>query len=279
MKLQVSSTNVPAWRDLTVKSDLPSKLKNLEELAKNLWWVWNSEAKALFRDLNPDLWRSTGENPVMLLQQLSSERLEEVLADKELMGRIDQVFANFKEYMAKPMRKDIPSVSYFSMEYGLCNALKIYSGGLGVLAGDYIKEASDSCVPMTAVGFLYRFGYFTQSLSVDGQQIANYEPQNFNQLPIEQVMEENGRPMILEVPYPGRTIYCHVWKVNVGRMNLYLMDTDFDMNSEFDRVITHQLYGGDWENRIKQEYLLGIGGILMLKKLGIHTELYHCNEG
>lgn len=279
MKLQVSSTNVPAWRDLTVKSDLPSKLKNLEELAKNLWWVWNSEAKALFRDLNPDLWRSTGENPVMLLQQLSSERLEEVLADKELMGRIDQVFANFKEYMAKPMRKDIPSVSYFSMEYGLCNALKIYSGGLGVLAGDYIKEASDSCVPMTAVGFLYRFGYFTQSLSVDGQQIANYEPQNFNQLPIEQVMEENGRPMILEVPYPGRTIYCHVWKVNVGRMNLYLLDTDFDMNSEFDRVITHQLYGGDWENRIKQEYLLGIGGILMLKKLGIHTELYHCNEG
>ena len=142
MKLQVSNTNAPAWRDLTVKSDLPSKLKNLEELAKNLWWVWNSEAKALFRDLNPDLWRSTGENPVMLLQQLSSERLEEVLADKELMGRIDHVFAMFKGYMAKPMRKDIPSVSYFSMEYGLCNALKIYSGGLGVLAGDYIDRKS-----------------------------------------------------------------------------------------------------------------------------------------
>lgn len=278
MKLQVSNTNAPTWRDLTVKSELPTKLKNLEELAKNLWWVWNSEGKSLFRDLNPDLWRSSGENPVILLQQLSSERLEEIIADKELMARIDHVYAKFKEYMAKPMRSDIPSVSYFSMEYGLCNALKIYSGGLGVLAGDYIKEASDSCVPMTAVGFLYRFGYFTQSLSVDGQQIANYEPQNFNQLPIEQVME-NGRPMILEVPYPGRTIYSHVWRVNVGRMKLYLMDTDFDLNSEFDRVITHQLYGGDWENRIKQEYLLGIGGILMLKKLGIHTELYHCNEG
>lgn len=279
MKLQVSNTNAPAWRDLTVKSDLPSKLKNLEELAKNLWWVWNSEAKALFRDLNPDLWRSTGENPVMLLQQLSSERLDEVIADKGLMDRIERVYGMFKDYMAKPMRTDIPSVSYFSMEYGLCNALKIYSGGLGVLAGDYIKEASDSCVPMTAVGFLYRFGYFTQSLSVDGQQIANYEPQNFNQLPIEQVMDKNGRPMIIEVPYPGRTIYSHIWRVNVGRMNLYLMDTDFDMNSEFDRVITHQLYGGDWENRIKQEYLLGIGGILMLKKLGIKSELYHCNEG
>lgn len=275
MKLQVSNTNAPAWRDLTIKSDLPSKLKHLETLAKNLWWVWNSDAKSLFRDL----WRSTGENPVMLLQQLSSERLDEILADADLMARIEQVYGKFKEYMAKPMRKDIPSVSYFSMEYGLCNALKIYSGGLGVLAGDYIKEASDSCVPMTAVGFLYRFGYFTQSLSVDGQQIANYEPQNFNQLPIEQVMEENGRPMILEVPYPGRTIYSHVWRVNVGRMKLYLMDTDFDMNSEFDRVITHQLYGGDWENRIKQEYLLGIGGVLMLKKLGINSQLYHCNEG
>ncbi len=278
MKLQVSNTNVPNWHDITVKSDLPSKLKPLEELAKNLWWVWNSEGKALFRDLNPDLWRSTGENPVMVLQQLSAERLEEILADKELLARIDHVYGMFKEYMAQPMRSDIPSVSYFSMEYGLCNALKIYSGGLGVLAGDYIKQASDSRVPMTAVGFLYRYGYFTQSLSVDGQQIANYEAQNFNQLPIEQVME-NGHPMILEVPYPGRTIYSHVWRVNVGRMNLYLMDTDFEMNSEFDRSITHQLYGGDWENRIKQEYLLGIGGILMLKKLGISTQLYHCNEG
>ena len=278
MKLQVSNTNVPNWHDITVKSDPPSKLKPLEELAKNLWWVWNSEGKALFRDLNPDLWRSTGENPVMVLQQLSAERLEEILADKALLSRIDHVYGMFKEYMAQPMRDDIPSVSYFSMEYGLCNALKIYSGGLGVLAGDYIKEASDSRVPMTAVGFLYRYGYFTQSLSVDGQQIANYEAQNFNQLPIEQVME-NGHPMILEVPYPGRTIYSHVWRVNVGRMNLYLMDTDFEMNSEFDRSITHQLYGGDWENRIKQEYLLGIGGILMLKKLGIKSELYHCNEG
>ena len=279
MKLQVSNTNAPAWRDITVKSDLPSELKPLEELAKNLWWVWNSEAKSLFRELNPDLWRATGENPVMLLQQLSFERLQEIIADKDLMFRIEKVYASFKEYMKKPMRKDVPSIAYFSMEYGLCNALKIYSGGLGVLAGDYIKEASDSCIDMTAVGFLYRHGYFTQTLSVDGQQIANYEPQNFNQLPIEQVCDENGNPLILEVPYPGRIIYSHIWRVNVGRMNLYLMDTDFDMNSEFDRPITHQLYGGDWENRIKQEYLLGIGGILMLKKLGIKTELFHCNEG
>ncbi len=279
MKLPVSKTNAPVWRDITVKAELPSQLKPLEVMARNLWWVWNSEAKALFRDLNPDLWRKTGENPVMVIQRLTSERIDEILADSALMDRVSRVYANMRDYLAKPMRKDVPSIAYFSMEYGLCNCLKIYSGGLGVLAGDYIKEASDSCVDMTAVGFLYRYGYFTQTLSVDGQQIANYEPQNFNQLPIEQVMDQNGHPMILEVPFPGRIVYSHIWRVNVGRMKLYLMDTDFDMNSEFDRSITHQLYGGDWENRIKQEYLLGIGGVLMLRKLGIRTQLYHCNEG
>ncbi len=279
MKIEVSNSNAPVWDDATVNSELPANLKPLAELSKNLWWVWNSEAKALFRDLNPDLWRSTGENPVMVLQQLSTDRIDAISKDKDMIERINAVFADFKAYMAEPMRTDVPSVSYFSMEYGLCNCLKIYSGGLGVLAGDYIKEASDSRVDMTAVGFLYRYGYFTQTLSVDGQQIANYEPQNFNQLPIEQVMDADGHPMVLEVPYPGRIIYSHIWRVNVGRMKLYLLDTDFDLNSEFDRSITHQLYGGDWENRIKQEYLLGIGGVLMLKKLGVKSKLYHCNEG
>ena len=279
MKLQASKTNSPNWRDLTVKSELPAKLKKLEALSRNLWWVWNSEGKALFRSLNPDLWRATGENPVLLLQKLSFERYEEILADKELMAQINKVYSDFEEYMKVPMRTDIPSVSYFSMEYGLCNALKIYSGGLGVLAGDYIKEASDSRVNMTAVGFLYRYGYFTQTLSMDGQQISNYEAQNFNQLPIDAVIDENGNHMLVEVPYPGRTIYARIWRVNVGRMKLYLLDTDIDLNSEYDRPITHQLYGGDWENRIKQEYMLGIGGVLMLKKLGIKSDLYHCNEG
>ena len=279
MKLQASKTNSPNWRDLTVKSELPAKLKKLEALSRNLWWVWNSEGKTLFRSLNPDLWRATGENPVLLLQKLSFERYEEILADKELMAQINKVYSDFEEYMKVPMRTDIPSVSYFSMEYGLCNALKIYSGGLGVLAGDYIKEASDSRVNMTAVGFLYRYGYFTQTLSIDGQQISNYEAQNFNQLPIDAVIDENGNHMLVEVPYPGRTIYARIWRVNVGRMKLYLLDTDIDLNSEYDRSITHQLYGGDWENRIKQEYMLGIGGVLMLKKLGIKSDLYHCNEG
>ena len=279
MKLQVSNTNEPVWRSLTVSAKLPKELQPLEDLSKNLWWVWNSEGKNLFRDLDHDLWRTVGENPVMLLQRISSNRLNEVRKDPTMMERIKKVHADFKAYMSEKMRTDIPSVAYFSMEYGLCNCLKIYSGGLGVLAGDYIKQASDSKVRMTAVGFLYRYGYFAQSLSIDGQQVANYEPQNFEQLPIEQVMGEDGQPMILEVPYPGRMIYCHVWRVNVGRMSLYLLDTDFEMNSEFDRPITHKLYGGDWENRMKQEYLLGIGGIYMLNRLGIHTDIYHANEG
>ena len=279
MKLQVSNTNSPSWRDVTVKSELPAKLKVLEELAKNLWWVWNSEGKALFHDLDRDLWRETGQNPVLLLQRLGYEKYEAILKDKAMMARIDKVYSDFKDYMKVPMRTDVPSIAYFSMEFGLCSALKIYSGGLGILAGDYIKEASDSRIDMVAVSFLYRYGYFTQTLSMDGQQIANYEPQNFNQLPIEPVLDDNGNHMLLEVPYPGRIIYSRIWKVNVGRMNLYLMDTDLDLNSEFDRSITHMLYGGDWENRIKQEYLLGIGGVLMLKKLGIKPQIYHCNEG
>lgn len=279
MKIKVNNTNTPTWRSITVKSALPAKLKMLEELSKNLWWVWNSEGKTLFHDLDRDLWRETGENPVLMLQKMTYERFDEIVKDKEMMDRINCVYNNFKDYMKVPMRTDIPSVSYFSMEYGLCSALKIYSGGLGILAGDYIKEASDRCVDMTAVGFLYRYGYFTQSLSIDGQQIANYEAQNFNQLPIEPVLDETGKQMILEVPYPGRTIFANIWRVNVGRMKLYLLDTDIDLNSEWDRPITHQLYGGDWENRIKQEYLLGIGGVLMLKKLGIKNEIYHCNEG
>ena len=279
MKLQVSNFNQPTWHNLTVSTELPKQLKPLEEMSKNLWWVWNSEGKSLFRDIDKDLWRKVGENPVMLLQQINYERLKEILDDKVFMDRINLVYASFKDYMKQPMHNDIPSVAYFSMEYGLCNCLKIYSGGLGVLAGDYIKQASDSRVNMTAVGFLYRFGYFSQSLSINGQQVANYEAQNFDQLPIDQVLDENGQPMILEVPYPGRIVYAHIWRVNVGRMKLYLLDTDFDRNSEFDRQITHKLYGGDWENRIKQEYLLGIGGVLMLNKLGIKTDLYHCNEG
>ena len=279
MKFKVSNTNDPQWRSITVKSELPGKLNKLNELSRNLWWAWNTEGKTLFHDLDRDTWRATSENPVKMLQRLSNEKIEAIQADSKMMARIDSTYELYKEYMKKPLRSDLPSIAYFSMEYGLCNAIKIYSGGLGILAGDYVKEASDRCVRMTSVGFLYRYGYFTQTLSMDGQQIANYEAQNFNQLPIEPVLDENGQQLVHEVPYPGRTIYANVWKANVGRVTLYLLDTDLDLNSEYDREITHKLYGGDWENRIKQEYMLGIGGVLLLKRLGIKADSYHCNEG
>ena len=279
MKIKANNANSPIWKDVYSNSMLPEQLQPLYEMATNLWWVWNHEGAKLVGKIDSELWASTEGNPVLLLQSLSYKRIEEILADDVLMAEIKAVYSIFKDYVNVKPDQTKPSVAYFSMEYGLTNVLKIYSGGLGVLAGDYLKEASDSNIDLTAVGFLYRYGYFTQSLSMDGQQIANYEPQNFNALPLTQVMQANGEPMVLEVPYPGRTVYAHIWKVSVGRVPLYLMDTDIPQNSEWDRSITHQLYGGDWENRLKQEILLGIGGILTLKKLGIKKDIYHCNEG
>ena len=279
MIIKSSYSNTPVWKDIHVHAELPAQLRPLEEITHNLWWVWNEEVKAIFELLDPEEWEKSEKNPVVLLQNLQSDTTENVVKDAEMMQRIEHVYDNYKKYMRVPHNSERPSIAYFSMEYGLSHVLKIYSGGLGILAGDYLKEASDSNVDLTAVGFLYRYGYFTQSLSIDGQQIANYEAQNFGNLPITQIMNEDGSPMVLEVPFHDRTIYSHIWKVAVGRINLYLMDTDLEENSEFDRSITHQLYGGNWENRMKQEYLLGIGGILLLKKLGIKKDVYHMNEG
>ena len=279
MKIKISNSNVPAWKDVTVKSRIPAELKKLEEMARNIWWAWNNEATDLFQDLDPALWKEAGQNPVVLLERLSYDKLEALAADKAILARIDKVYAQFRAYMDVKPDANRPSVAYFCMEYGLTHVLKIYSGGLGILAGDYMKEASDSNVDMCGVGFLYRYGYFAQSLAMDGQQIANYDAQNFGSLPIDRVLDENGQPMVIDVPYLNYYVHAYVWRVNVGRVPLYLLDTDNEMNSEFDRPITHQLYGGDWENRLKQEILLGIGGMLMLKKLGIKKDVYHCNEG
>ena len=216
MKIKADYSNAPQWKELTVKATLPEQLKCLDEIAHNMWWVWNYEARDLFRDLDPELYHDVKHNPVMLLERLSFTRKEEILKDKALMKRVKNVCDLFHQYMdVKPDSKR-PSVAYFCMEYGIHSALKIYSGGLGMLAGDYVKEASDSNVDMCAVGF---------------------------------------------------------------RVKLYLLDTDNEMNSDFDKPITHALYGGDWENRLKQEILLGIGGMLLLKKLGIKKDIYHCNEG
>ena len=279
MKIKADYVSAPQWKELVVKSTLPEELKCLDEIAHNLWWVWNFEARDLFRDLDPGLYSAVKHNPVLLLERLSFDRKEEIVKDKALMKRIQGVYKSFREYMDVKPDASRPSVAYFCMEYGIHSALKIYSGGLGMLAGDYVKEASDSNVDMCAVGFLYRFGYFTQTLSMDGQQIAKYEAQNFNSIPVERVYDKDGNPLVVDVPYTNYQVHASVWVANVGRVKLYLLDTDNDMNSEFDKPITHSLYGGDWENRLKQEILLGIGGMLLLKKLGIKKDVYHCNEG
>ena len=279
MKIKADYANAPQWKEVNVKSTLPSELKCLDELAHNMWWAWNYEARNMWKSLDSDLYEEVGHNPVMLLDRLSYERKEAIVKDKAIMESVKQVYKKFRDYMDVEPDATRPSVAYFCMEYGINQVVKIYSGGLGMLAGDYMKEASDSNVNMCGVGFLYRYGYFKQTLSMDGQQIAKYDAQNFNSLPVERVLDENGQPMVVDVPYMNYQVHAYVWTMNVGRIKLYLLDTDNDMNSEFDRPITHALYGGDNENRLKQEILLGIGGILTLKKLGIKNEIYHCNEG
>ncbi len=279
MRIKASNVNQPSWKSVTVKSNIPAELSKLSELAHNMWWAWNHDARSLFRSLDEALFEECGGNPVLLLERLSFEKMEKLAKDKAVVKKMNDVYAEFRKYMDVEPDKKRASVAYLCMEYGLNQVLKIYSGGLGILAGDYLKEASDSNVDMCAVGFLYRYGYFKQSLSMAGEQVANYETQNFGSLPIEQELNADGTPMVVDVPYMDYFVHAYVWRVNVGRIKLYLLDTDNDLNSQFDRSITHALYGGDWENRLKQEILLGIGGVLVLKQLGIEKDVYHCNEG
>lgn len=279
MKIKTGYANSPQWKEVTIKSRLPEQLKCLDEMAHNMWFGWNHDARSLFKSLDEKLYEEVNQNPVLLLDRLSYDRKEEIVNNAAMMQRVQDVYQQFRTYMDVEPDKNRPSVAYFSMEYGINQVLKIYSGGLGMLAGDYLKEASDSNVDMCAVGFLYRYGYFKQSLSMDGQQVAQYEAQNFNALPIEREVDENGNPIVVDVPYLDYTVHAYVWRVNVGRIKLYLLDTDNDMNSPYDQSITHALYGGDWENRLKQEIMLGVGGMLALKKLGIKKQVYHCNEG
>ena len=279
MRIQASNANIPNWREISVRSSVPAALEPLNEIAHNMWWSWNNEVGHIFNDMDAKLWHDVQQNPVLFLGRMNYEKLEELASDKKIVERINKVYKEFRAYMDVKPDKKRPSVAYLCMEYGLSHVLKIYSGGLGILAGDYVKEASDSNIDFCAVGFLYRYGYFTQTLSMEGQQVANYEAQVFPTLPIERELDANGNQVVIDVPYNNYTVHALVWRVNVGRVKLYLLATDNDMNSEYDRSITHALYGGDWENRLKQEILLGIGGILLLNKLGIKKDIIHCNEG
>ena len=269
----------PSWNSVFIDRNLPARLATLENIAMNLWWCWHQDAIDLFESIDPELWGQTKGNPLYMLDKIPLKRYLELEKDADFLERLDAVYAKFSSYMAGKDKRDGVKVAYFCMEYGIDTSLKIYSGGLGILAGDYLKEASDMKVNMTAVGLLYRYGYFTQKLSAQGDQIADYEPQNFMRIPALPVRDENGEWVKISIALPGRTMYARVWKVDVGRTDLYLLDTDFEDNRPEDRQVTHQLYGGDWENRLKQEILLGFGGVRVLRKLGIDIDVYHCNEG
>lgn len=280
VRQQLTLESRPNWIHMMVERTLPERLQTLETLTKNLWWSWNDDARRLFESIDPALWAKVDRNPIDLLDKLTYSQLNALVEDEEFLARLDTVYKQFTDYMqAKAPADTHPRIAYFSMEYGLHHTLKIYSGGLGILAGDYLKESSDKNVPMTAVGLLYRYGYFTQRLSAAGDQEASYEAQDFFNLPISPVRDEDGNWESVTINLPGRKVIARIWRCDVGRTVLYLMDTDHEQNLEEDRSITHHLYGGNWENRLKQEYLLGIGGIRLLKTLQIKSDVYHCNEG
>jgi glycogen phosphorylase/synthase len=269
----------PFWRRVMVQQNIPEKLRSLEELSRNLWWSWTQDAIDLFESIDAKLWLEVNENPVELLEQLPYDKLKKLETNTKFLEKLQEVHGAFVAYMAEKPKEGVPGISYFSMEYGIHNSLKTFSGGLGLLAGDYLKEASDYNIPLLGVGLLYRYGYFRQVISAGGEQVVLSDAQDFSRLPVTPVRDEEGNWKDINIVLPGRTLYARIWKVQVGRIPLYLLDTDYEANQEGDRGITHNLYGGDNENRLKQEILLGIGGIRALRSIGLDTDIYHCNEG
>ncbi|MEA1886801.1 MAG: alpha-glucan family phosphorylase [Bacteroidota bacterium] len=270
---------VPIWKDIYIQSDVPERLSVLKELALNLWWSWNDEAQDLFRRIDPSLWEETNHNPAILIERVDYKRLKVLSEDEEFLADLDSVYSEFREYMDRPDDVNSPKIAYFSMEFGIHHSLKTYSGGLGILAGDYLKEASDSNYNIAGVGLLYRYGYFRQQIGPKGRQMAVYEAEDFSQLPVSPVEDEDGKQMKISLVWPGRTVKARVWEAKVGKVSLFLLDTDFDENTQEDKQVTHQLYGGDNENRLKQELILGIGGIRALRAIGFKPDIYHSNEG
>ncbi|HSW68500.1 MAG TPA: alpha-glucan family phosphorylase [Bacteroidales bacterium] len=279
MDQTVEKLPVFEWRKVLVNTSMPENLNKLALIARNLWWSWNQEATELFQSIDPILWEKVHQNPIALKESLSYKRLLQLSTDVEFVERVDHVYNLLTDYVDEGFAFPEKPIAYFSMEFAIHDSLKIYSGGLGVLAGDYLKEASDSRCNMIGIGLLYRYGYFQQSVSLQGDQIASAIPQKFAQLPLQPVRNDDGTWTLISIALPGRNMFAKVWRVDVGRVPLYLLDTDIPENSDYDRAVTHQLYGGDHENRFKQEFLLGVGGIRMLEALKISPSLYHLNEG
>ncbi len=271
-------SNPMQLKRIFVEPRLPQALIPLRELAHNLWWSWDTEATALFQQIAGDQWEAMQYNPVAVLDELTAAQANALISDQDFMARMKFIHQRFQKYMAEKTAEK-PLIGYFCMEYGLHFSLKLYSGGLGVLAGDYLKEASDSNMPIIAVGLLYRHGYFQQEISLHGEQISHYPVQLFTKLPVQAVRDAQGNWVKIQVDYPGRKVFAKLWRLNVGRIALYLLDTDVDENSSEDRALTDSLYGGDNEYRLKQEILLGMGGFKALQAMGITPEVFHLNEG
>lgn len=270
----------PEWKKVFVRQTIPNALKPLMELSQNLWWSWNYEAIRLFESINIDKLREYEYNPINLIHSLLPQDWNRLIENADFMKQMNDVWHSFQSYMKEAeLRKQQKMVAYFSMEYGIHDSLKIFSGGLGMLAGDYLKEASDVNKNMVGIGLLYRYGYFTQHINLKGEQTNQYYSQEFSKLPLIAVRDENGKWQKVQIPMPGRMLHAKIWRCDVGRVPLYLLDTDIEENREDDRTITHQLYGGGHENRIKQEILLGFGGVQLLEMLNLKPDVFHLNEG
>ncbi len=275
------------FNKITVNPQLPKRIGELLDIANNLWWSWNTEFLRLFKDIDSDLWDSVAKNPVKFLKLVSQDKLEEIATDEEFLKQYDEVVKNFNSYMrAKDtwFSKNYPNnaddlIAYFSAEYGIDEIIPIYSGGLGILSGDHLKSASDLGLPFVAVGLLYKNGYFNQKIDGYGTQKTEYTNIDLDNLPILPVKDEKGEDLIIDVDFPDRKLYLKIWKIIVGRISLYLMDSDIDKNIAEDRVVTLRLYGGDQEMRIRQEIVLGMAGIKLLRRLGLKPTVYHMNEG
>ena len=277
---------MPTFQTYNVTPILPATLEPLRELSFNLWWTWEPAARRLFRELDPELWDQTNHNPVRMLQLSRQSRLEELAQDKNFLRELKQVFQDFEKYLGRqdtygktgPAAAIKNPIAYFSAEFGFHESIPNYSGGLGILAGDHCKSASDLDLNFVAIGLLYRHGYFRQQIDKDGIQAAINLNQNFYHLPIREARRGEMK-LLISVPILDREVFARVWELRVGRVNVYLLDTDIPENNPEDRRITAELYGGDLEMRMRQEIMLGIGGVKALTALGIQPDVFHMNEG
>ena len=271
----------------TANAELPEQIGRLNELAYNLWLAWNPDAINLYKSLNQNLWNQVSHNPIVMLQQVSKEKLKQAVEDEAYMSRYNRIMGEFDAYMARKdtwFAKNYPqhtdkSIAYLSFEFGLHESIPAYAGGLGILAGDHLKESSDMGLPLNAIGFIYNQGYFVQKISEDGWQETSNFYLDFSKLPIIPLYFEDGKKVIVSVQLPGREIYARVWKMQVGRISLFLLDTTIEENSSYDQQLTAKLYTADLETRISQEILLGIGGVRAMRILGIDPTVWHMNEG